>query len=150
MHHAPAVSFPLGRSRFLAYLLASFWVTGGSVVALWCAQPVPLGWPQWLGLCAVMAGGTLALHWWRAQREGMLIWDGECWQACFAGLTVTGSVSVHLDLQRQLWLKLRSSTPPADHWLWLDRDADPVAWRDLRRAVYSRASGDTAADPKVV
>jgi hypothetical protein len=93
-----------------------------------------------------MAGGMLALHWWRAQPEGVLHWDGERWQACFTGLTVTGDVSVHLDLQRQLWLKLRSSTPAADHWLWLERDADPPAWRDLRRAVYSRASGKAAAN----
>ncbi len=95
-------------------------------------------------------GGALALHWWRAQRLGQLQWDGERWQACFAGLTLTGGVCVQLDLQRQLWLRLHSITPPGDHWLWLERDADPLAWRDLRRAVYSRASRHTPADPNAV
>jgi hypothetical protein len=78
------------------------------------------------------------------QREGVLHWDGESWQASFVGLTVTGRVSVHLDLQRQLWLKLHGTAPPSDHWLWLERDANPPAWRDLRRAVYSRAKDVTA------
>ena len=145
MHHAPAVSFPLGRSRFLAYLLSALWLAGAGTVLIWYVQQAQWRWPQGLGVLAVLVGGLLALRWWRMQREGVLQWDGERWQACFVGLTVTGSVSVHLDLQRQLWLKLRSSAPPSNHWLWLECDADPVAWRDLRRAVYSRASAE--ADP---
>lgn len=144
MHHAPAVSFPLGRSRFLAVLLCAVWLTGAGVVALWCAQQAHFGWRQGLGVVALVVGALLALRWWRMQREGVLHWDGESWQASFVGLTVTGRVSVHLDLQRQLWLKLHGTAPPSDHWLWLERDANPPAWRDLRRAVYSRAKDVTA------
>ncbi len=144
MHHAPAVSFPLGRSRFLAALLLALWGLGVAVLALWLSQQAHWRWPQALGLLAVLAGAGFATRWWRLQRVGVLQWDGASWQARFDGLSVRGSVSVQLDLQRHLWLKLHCGAPESDHWLWLERDADPLLWRDLRRAVYSRASANSA------
>ncbi len=150
MHHAPAVSFPLGRSRFLAALLLILWCVGAAVIALWSIQQAHWRWPQSLGVLAVLAGGWVALRWWRGQREGVLEWDGARWQACFEGSSMKGSVTVHLDLQRHLWLKLHCNATASDHWLWLERDADPWAWADLRRAVYSRASADSAADTPAV
>ena len=148
MHHAPAVSFPLVRSRFLGRLLALIWLAGAFATALWCQAQPHWQWRQALGLLCVVFAGALAARWWRDQALGTLHWDGERWQARFDGSAVTVSVSVSLDLQRRLLLRLSGSTLPLKRWLWLERDADPLVWRDLRRAVYCGASRQSLSDAR--
>lgn len=146
MHHAPAVSFPLGRSHFLGGLLAIAWAVGVGVVVAWVLVQQRLGWPQGLGIGAVCLCGVLAGNWWKSHPVGRLAWDGQGWQVRFQGATLTGCVSVHLDLQHHLLLKVCGSGRGAATWLWLDERADPSVWGDVRRAVYSRARKPSAAD----
>jgi hypothetical protein len=144
MQHAPAVSFPLGRSHFLATCLLSLWMAGAVLMILWCWQQAHWRWPQFVGLASVLAAGVLARRWWRRQRLGILRWDGAQWTLDEQGAISTGRVSVQLDLQQQLWLRLSCDTPLAQVWLWLERGSDPVLWSDLRRAVYSPARSPDA------
>jgi hypothetical protein len=111
---------------------------GAGVVVLWCEQQRQLRWVPWLGCLALLVAGALALRWWRSQVPGELYWDGDQWHA---GPNLSGRVAVRLDLQRYLLLQLTGSAPASKHWLWLERDADHALWLDVRRAVYSRASG---------
>lgn len=147
MHHAPAVSFPLGRSRFLGGLLALAWAMGAGVVMFWVGAQQRWGWPHGIGVGAVSLCGVLARNWWKSHPVGELGWDGREWHVRGpGGATVAGSVSVHLDLQRHLLLKLTHCSHGAPVWLWLDEAADTLAWRDVRRAVYSRAKKLSDAD----
>ena len=147
MHHAPAVSFPLARSRFLVGWLGCLALAGLATIGLWCEQQPHLGWRQGLGLLAAVATPAIALRWWMVRPTGLLRWEAGQWQACIDGVDCTGTVSIHLDLQRHLLLKLCCSAPRAGLWLWLDCGADPATWRDLRRAVYSGTHGASPSDP---
>ena len=151
MHHAPAVSFPLARSRFLAGLLAALALAGFSAIALWCAQQPHPGWRQGLGIAAAMAGSASAFRWWASQPIGVLRWEAGHWQARLGGLDVTGSLSVQFDLQTHLLLRFCCAGRRAI-WLWLDRDADPAAWRELRRAAHAaaRVPSDSGRPSKAV
>ncbi len=147
MHHAPAASFPLERSRFLGRLLILAWGIGAGTVMLWVEAQQHCEWPQWLGVAAVFLGGTLARHWWKLHPVGELGWDGQVWHIRLpGGSLLKGQVSVHLDLQRHLLLTLTCGRPGSQVWLWLDEQANAQAWRDLRRAVYSRAKEPSDAD----
>ena len=148
MHHAPAVSFPLGRSRFLVCCMTALWLLGALVVALWCFQPMPLRWPQGLAIFSVLAAGVLARRWWTLQGLGTLRWDGAQWELEVQAALSTGTVSVQMDLQQHLLLRLSRPLPEAQVWLWLEQASDPVLGSDLRRAVYSPARSPDA-EPNV-
>ena len=134
MHNAPSVSYPAGRSRFAAALLAAVWLAGCAAAALWLRQ-APFAWRP-LAMCAALcaAGGFAAWQWWRSP-AGVLAWDGQAWR--WSAHPGEGSVTVALDLQRMMLL--RWSAPGAARWLWLSRARGAQRWDDLRRAVYSRA-----------
>lgn len=147
MHHAPAVSYPVGRSAFrtllpvaLALLLAladaAWWFQAG----MWTA----LTW----GVCllGLATGGAALLAGLRPQ-DGVLHWDGEGWRWQAEGQTSAGRPRVRLDWQSGMLLEFR---PPAGtaSWLWVERGGDPLAWAGLRRAVFA-APDDAPADPGV-
>lgn len=146
MHHAPAVSFPLGRSRFLGRLLTVAWAVGAGVVMLWVGAQRRWGWPLGIGTVAVALCGILVRGWWSSHLVGDLAWNGQEWQVRLRGTTITGQVSVHLDFQRHLLLKLTCGRRMAPIWLWLDEQSDAPVWRDVRRAVYSRAKTPSDTD----
>jgi hypothetical protein len=137
MHNAPAVTYPVGRSRFAAALMGSAWLLGASTGALWWVQAPSSAWRLWL-VCAVSlaSGAWAAWSWWRTP-AGSLEWDGEAWRCSFDASALAGRVQVSLDLQR--CVLLRWSAGSASHWLWLERRQRAERWDDLRRAVYSRA-----------
>jgi hypothetical protein len=74
---------------------------------------------------------------WRGTPQGTLIWDGTTW--CFTGAqsSFMGAMSVSLDLQFVLLLRL---TPLSGRplWLWAERKRHEPLWLPLRRAVFSR------------
>ena len=146
MHHAPAVSFPLARSRFLAGLLSCIALAGIGAIGLWSEQQPHLGWRHALGLLAAFIGPALAMRWWAAHPKGLLLWEAGQWHARIDGVDCPGALSTHLDLQQHLLLKLRCAAPRGAIWLWLDAECDPANWRELRRAVYSAAHGASPSD----
>lgn len=135
MHHAPSVTYPVGRSRFLGSALLSIWLASGAVVAAWTAQAAGPDWRQAGGLLAWLVAGAMAAHaWWRSPR-GALEWDGGTWH--FASCEAAGP-RVALDLQHALLLHLLVEGRPL--WVWASRTGAPSYWDALRRAVYSRAN----------
>lgn len=159
MHNAPAVSFPVGRSRFQAWFLGAAWLAGASVCAYWGSVMGSLGWRHGLALAMPLGAGVAAWAvWagWQRQGGGTLRWDGLCWwlevpaaisavasvsapaaaPALKSPASLTGDLAVHLDFQNFLLLSLRFENGGM-RWLWLDQSVDPTLWQALRRAVHS-------------
>ena len=79
MHSAPAVSFPVGRSRFQAWLTGALIACGVLAVSTWCLQADVLGWRQLLAAALCLMTSWLAgWHWWHTP-NGKLAWDGAAW-----------------------------------------------------------------------
>jgi hypothetical protein len=136
MHSAPAVSFPVGRSRFQGWTIA--WVSLGSAVVglTWSANLPELGWRQALFTLIYLVSSGLATALWRRTPAGTLRWDGMTWTWKSDKAMVTGALTVHLDFQFVLLLSLRPATG-GRRWLWPERRWAKMDWHDLRRAVFS-------------
>jgi toxin CptA len=148
MHHAPSVSYPVGRSSWAAAVVLLLWLAGAVACMGWLAVGAP-GWaPLVVAPVLLAGGGTGALSWWR-QPAGLLAWDGAHWTLASGPSPALdpGALEVALDLQRVLLV--RWSAAGRSRWLWLERGRLPARWDALRRAVYSPAEPDptSAAEP---
>ena len=163
MHNAPAVSFPVARSRFQGWFLSGAWLAGAAACAYWASVMDGMGWRHALAFAMPLAAGAAACAGWQRQVCGSLHWDGVCWRLEMAALTptlaalsgatsapasaLTGHLAVHLDFQGFLLLGMRLENGGV-RWLWLDQCADLMHWQAFRRAVYSSAAGNPRqADP---
>ena len=137
MHSAPAVSYPVGRSRFQGWLLLGLGLGASVTGAFWLGQVDTAGWRQGL-FAGVLLGtcGAAALAWRRSAR-GILRWDGQAWHWTGADASTPVRLTVHLDGQFVLLLSLRPDSGKR-LWLWPERRVDMVHWNALRRAVFSR------------
>ena len=147
MHKPPTVGYPVRRSHFQAHAVLAIGFGAAGVQAWWVWQVAAPDWRHWLGLLATLLAATTALVSWRRTPDGLLRWDGQCWQWIDKGTSVNGSVTPHLDLQDVLLLRF-AATGRARRWFWLERSTDPDNWRALRRAVHYRAPRDAVdSDP---
>lgn len=144
MHSAPAVSYPVGRSRFHAGLAGSASLIGALAGLLWRNQADPAVWPQGVFALILFGSGLAAFQAWRSSPCGSLQWDGRGWSLTAAQATFTGLLSVHLDLQCCLLLCLRTQNGRR-YWLWPERRRDGANWNALRRAVFGGNAGSLAA-----
>ncbi len=135
MHHAPSVSYPVGRPLFPGLLALVLWMADAAVTWAWLRESEAPGWRQaTAAILLVLIGGWSLLAWLRSP-IGELHWDGAGWTAPHeAG---AGSLRVVLDLQQVMLV--RWLPPQSAQWLWLERRRSPQRWLDVRRAVYSRA-----------
>jgi len=115
---------------------ALVWAAGVMALATWSYHSDVMGWRHGAGLAAVMVSGALAWVSWRASPRGVLAWSGSVWVWMTGGIQREGDVAVHLDLQTSLLLWFRAERGRGQ-WIWLSREAAPVNWHDLRRAVHS-------------
>ncbi|MDO8719917.1 MAG: hypothetical protein Q7K20_13170 [Polaromonas sp.] len=138
-HSAPSVVYPLGRSRFLAWILSGLWCAGVLVAVLWFYATRPLDWRTALVLAALVGAAAAARSSWMHSPIGQLAWDGEAWRWESANYQ-TGIAGYELlviaDFQHAMLLRLENHAH-ARLWLWVERSAMPQRWLDLRRAVYS-------------
>ncbi|WP_219210301.1 hypothetical protein [Variovorax boronicumulans] len=142
MHSAPAVIYPVGRSRDADRLLFGLWALGAA-----CAGGAMLEFDDILGgraallALSVLFAGAAALWLDRGVASGALRFDGRHWsldEATSSPAFAAARAEVGLDLQFLMLLRLVEPGRP-HRWLWLERRAHPSRWQDLRRAVYSRA-----------
>jgi len=136
MHNAPSVSYPVGRSHFQAGLLVLMVLAGLIVDLVWSTQSL-WGWRQGLVGVSLCLAAVFALHEWQRTPQGTLSWDGVAW--CFneEQQAVIGGMTVSLDLQFILLLRLTPNKGPP-LWLWAERSRQAPLWVALRRAVFSR------------
>ena len=90
-------------------------------------------WLVWL------ISGTGAGLWWQSLRAAMIHWDGQIWLLKDARGEIAGEVSVRLDLQTFILLRLQpvDSKQQAPRWTWAEARNDFRRWGDLRRALYA-------------
>ena len=138
-HNAPPVVYPIGRSRFLGWLLTGGWLVGLGTALLWSGTSESPDWRTALAALSVLGAGSAAVSAWRCMPAGQLTWDGQVWHWQGAGAqdALTGQeLRVAADLQHSLLMHLQSSKG-AGLWLWAEKKVLPGRWLDLRRAVYS-------------
>ena len=143
MHSAPAVSYPVGRSRFQGWLLGCTGLMGLLLGMLWFYASDLMGWRQGLYALTWLGANLLAVQAWRRAPRGHLRWDGSVWCWSTEAAVVSGALAVHLDFQFFLLLSLRTDTG-ARFWLWPERRADQPHWHALRCAVFARRSATPA------
>lgn len=138
MYSAPAVSYPVGRSRWAAALMLLAWLAGAAGLVRWTAQPDIAPWRCAAAWFALAATGAFAAWQWRQSLQGVLGWDGLAWSWTAAqAAAVSGQLQVSLDLQFLMLVSWRDAG--GRNWLWLERASATERWSELRRAVYSRA-----------
>lgn len=150
MHHAPPVSYPVGRPHLVGVAALTVVFAGMAAMTFWALRHE--GVLRHLALLGSIGLGAWTLRQWLRTAQGTLEWDGWVWRWP-SGDAVPGQLTVHLDFQHLLLLRWQAANVPAA-WLWLERSRCPGRWADLRRAVYSRAnpdalphSGPPAANP---
>lgn len=143
MRHAPSVTYPVRRAQAAVALVAVVWGLGAGAALLASVQLPGVGWRQAVLMVCVAVAGLVA---WRSLLGSAghdLVFDGQHWSmgsdASASAFQIT-VMEVAVDLQFLVLLRL-SGSDRAVRWLWLSRRAMPSRWRDLRRAVYSRAPG---------
>jgi toxin CptA len=139
-HSAPAVVYPIGRSRSQYWFSWILWLAGLLLVLLWFSSTRRLDWRIGLGCVAVLGSGWALRQGWRnAASGGQLVWDGSCWRwESIKDQTVSGELelSVVADLQRIMVVMLDGGSGRR-FWFCPERSAFPERWLDFRRAVYS-------------
>lgn len=147
-YHAPAVRYPTsGWTGWLGVMGGAASLAGLAALVAWALLGASAH-PDWVVGAALalwlMATGSA----WRfASRlpSGVLAWDGQVWSLQSPqGVVHSGTLAVHLDLQRQMAVCLRVDGAPCC-WIWLEQGRDRARWSDVRRAVYSRP-GHRVAD----
>ena len=145
MHSAPAVSYPVGRSRFHGLLVAMMAAVGAIFLMLWVFRAGAL---QTRHLAAIMLWssgvGLAAWHWLRTP-TGSLAWDGQGWLWTSQTESSTVVPEVTLDTQASLLLCLHAQDGKSV-WAWPQRQTLPQRWVPFRRALFGRLppSGDLA------
>lgn len=136
MHNAPAVSFPVGRSRLRLGLILALVLLGAIVQAVWWWQAQVrdarylLGWLAW----ALSSGWLFGYG--RHHLTGLLSWDGHGWLWQSGGQAQTVEPRVVLDFQHGLLLSLHGSTGVLG-WVWPQRSMQASRWLALRRALFN-------------
>ena len=139
MHSAPAVSYPVGRSRFQAGLLLALGLSGVLSGVLWFDPPGPFSWRHFVFAFLFFAAWLHAVNAWRHSPAGCLRWDGQAWSWKSDQTKPCAALKVHLDLQFFLVVTVVLEDGKC-WWLWPERRADELQWTALRRAVFSRSS----------
>lgn len=131
--------YPLGRSPFLGGLLLVLWLAGLVSVLVWWSVTRQFDWRMLLAGFSVLLAGLAARITWNNLPAGQLAWDGDVWRwESVVYQTGAGehALSVIADFQQRLLLRLENPDG-ASLWLWVEQNAMPERWMDLRRAVYS-------------
>jgi hypothetical protein len=140
MHSAPSVNYPVGRSRYARRLLISLWALGVASVTLASVQADGFDWRQaMLALSAVVAGAAAWTGLLQSAAPGELAFDGRHWSMSGGVPLRSARASVALDLQSLLLVRL-DEPALSRRWVWVDREAMPERWLDLRRALHARVA----------
>lgn len=145
MHSAPALTYPVGRSRFHGWLLGLTCIFGGGAGLFWNYQVDPSAWRQGLYAATLLGLAWVAVQAWRHSSCGSLNWDGQAWSWTDDTTALRGWVTVHLDLQFCLLLCLRTEQGRR-LWIWPERGRDAARWSALRRAAFFHGAAGQAPD----
>ena len=148
MHNAPAVSDPVGRSRFQGWLLLAISMLGMVSSANWFAQVDSSDWHEWLMLSGAIVTAFGAWWQWRHAQTGQLAWDGVVWTWAEAQVSTPVQLNVIADVQCAMRMLLKYNGGGVRRWVWVGRELSVTRWLALRRAVHQhpRLKADPLAD----
>ena len=101
-----------------------------------------------LPACCLLAG-FIAWVGWKNAVTGRLQWDGELWYWTHFDNIALRELTILLDLQRFILVKLVSKTGHA-RWLWLQTQHADAQWLALRRALVYGCGVSPAQDENPV
>lgn len=136
MHHAPSVTYPVGRSFFQLALSLMLACLGFGLGLVWMRYSGGPGVAQGVMLLLWLLVAATAMGDWLRPACGALQWDGRDWVWHGSSSPDVGRVMVRLDWQRVLLLEFVGASG-ARQWLWLTQAADAQGWLALRRALYA-------------
>lgn len=138
MHSAPAVSYPVGRSRFQGWLVLLTALVSALTLLTWTGQADAVTARHLAaGVVWLASTGLAAWHGWHSP-TGVLSWDGIGWSWNCANCRLAVVPDVTLDLQTCLLLRLHAGAGLAGLWVWPEQRASPQRWLALRRAVFGK------------
>jgi len=146
MHNAPAVSFPVGRSRFYAAVVVGVLSVSASTLVLWAAQADALVLRHMVAALLWLISSVGVVRTWRQAPVGVLHWDGQVWtwRCGDDDKHLDRVVDVVLDVQSALLLRL--SAQAQSIWVWPEQQMAPLHWLALRRAVFAPQSSAASQD----
>ena len=144
MRSAPAVSYPVGRSRFHMVLICMIAVIGTVVNVAWLVQPTPAPNLLLVSSTAVLQVALIwnAVHRWRLNQAAQLAWSGRNWRFSDFDRLAQGtaeaptSVRIVLDLQFTLLVFLTDAQGNG-RWVWAEQRKSPPLWLPFRRALVA-------------
>lgn len=138
MHRAPAVSFPVVRSRVHLRCIVVLQLLACSGLALWVVHDGTWLWRHSVLLVCIGFAGGVAVRDWARTPDGLLCWDGGQWLWRTAQSDQPCVVQRLLDLQSAVVVRV-TSPEGMDAHRWLDAASAPTQWLALRRAIVSGA-----------
>ncbi|MDD2924188.1 hypothetical protein [Rhodoferax sp.] len=145
MHHAPAVSYPVGRSRFHGLLVWAVIMALVAALTAWTLQADAVLARHVVAAVLGLLTAAGALRQWWLTPVGNLTWDGQDWRWTSGGDPQVVDVAVVLDGQSALLLCLRTPRQQLS-LVWPERRMAPPRWLALRRAVFARQSAHSGRD----
>jgi hypothetical protein len=144
MHHAPAVSFSVGRSRFQCRLMLMLIVLGACTLLAWVGCADAFEWRHLGALILWLMVSAWAGVAWRRSPQGILAWDGQAWTWTCKAELMPVEVDVIFDVQDLLLLRLRMVHTCC--WVWPELCMDRSHWIAFRRAVFAPQAIVTHSD----
>lgn len=136
MYNAPAVSYPVGRSRFQVVFASAVVLAGAVALGAWALLSLAYGVGHVLGLLIwlLTSGWTIwvLIH----TPEAQLVWEGQDWRWCSGAITLLAVPQVILDVQHSLLICLRLKSGGV-LWVWPSQKSQPGRWLALRRALFN-------------
>ncbi len=145
MFNAPAVSYPVGRSRFQTELTLAVVLASGLAQVLWWLMSDGREMAHLLGLLIwLVATGWAFWRLWHTA-TAKLVWNGQGWSWCCALTSQPVVPQVIVDVQHSLLLCLRPVNGSA-WWVWPAQQTQPALWLALRRALFNPPVPSDAGD----
>ena len=133
MHRPPPISMTVGRPAWHKHVLLALWFLGVVATCAFVLQQTS-GWQRFVVPATCLIAGWFAWRGWNQAVTGRLQWDGDRWYwTHFDGAPVS-SLSILLDLQRFVLVRLVSEKGDSA-WLWLQSAHMDASWLALRRAL---------------
>ena len=146
MHRPPPISVTVPRADWQWRVICCLWGVG-VLASVAFVQQQTTTWPRVLLPLSCLLVGAVAWRAWKNTLTGRLQWDGQCWYwTHFDGLPVR-ELSILLDFQRLLLVKLVSQQGDVT-WLWLQAAQMDRHWLALRRALVDGARSPPIQEEK--
>lgn len=136
MHRAPAVNFPVRRSRRQAGLIVCVSLLAAASLAVFVWEQNALDLRTAIFGMTIVVVGSIALFGWRHAPQGNLRWTGEHWYWSGFPERAVCSLALLMDLQSVVLVKVTADTH-APVYLWLEAAPGEANWRAVRRAIVS-------------